>query len=103
MNRRPPGDIQSKSAGSTKQSRMWWFTEKKPDCPRPELAEFFDVRLDHRVSLQPTLAERQRGHVPDAVGFREINPEPDRLRGGERGTTGDSKQRENGFHRDVSG
>jgi hypothetical protein len=61
------------------------LAEKKTDGSGPDLPEFLEVRRDHRIALQPALAERERGHVPPAVGLGEINPEPDRFRGGEPG------------------
>ena len=59
------------------------FTEKDADGLRPELPQFLDMRLNHRVALQPALAERQRRHVPIAVRFGEVDLQPDRFGGGD--------------------
>ena len=79
------------------------LAEEEPDGSRPELAQLLDVRLDHRVALQSALAEGERGHVPRAVGLREINAEADRFRGGERGTIDGRKKSGDCSHCAVSG
>ena len=52
-------------------------------------------------ALQTALAKGERGHVPRALGFREIHAQADRLRGGERGAAGYDEKRGSLFHDHV--
>ena len=77
------------------------LAQKQSDRLRVELTKFLQVRRDHRVALQTALSEGKRGHVPRAVGFREIHAQADRFRRCERAAAGYDEKEGSYFHGHV--